>query len=69
MNADGTHKYKKISTKSSSYDVAGIADFNGDGIADILWRKSSGNYLWLMGADGSHEYVKIDTKASSYDPN
>jgi len=31
-------------------------DFNGDGIADILWRKDSGNYLWYMKADGSHEW-------------
>jgi len=32
-------------------------DFNGDGIADILWRKGSTNYIWYMNADGSHTCI------------
>ena len=29
--------------------IAGVADFNGDGKRDILWRDSLGNVsLWLM---------------------
>jgi probable HAF family extracellular repeat protein len=33
----------------ASWTVAGIADFNGDGYADVLWRQSSGALaLWDM---------------------
>ena len=33
----------------ASWNVAGIADFNGDGYADVLWRQSSGALaLWDM---------------------
>jgi hypothetical protein len=31
------------------WTVAGIGDFNGDGMSDILWRDNSGNVvIWLM---------------------
>ncbi len=33
----------------ASWNVAGIADFNGDGFSDVLWRQSSGALaLWDM---------------------
>jgi len=41
-------------------------DFNGDGIADILWRKGSGNYLWYMKSDGKHTYKNIGSKPKEY---
>jgi len=62
---NGSHEYKNIGTKSSSYEVASVADFNGDGIADILWRKDSGNYLWYMKADGSHESMVYESRWKS----
>jgi hypothetical protein len=33
----------------SSWNVAGIADFNADGVADVLWRQNGGSLsLWQM---------------------
>ena len=64
MNADGSHTYKNIGTKSTAYTLAKTADYNGDGIADILWRKGGTNYLWYMHTDGSHTYKKISGKAT-----
>ena len=39
-----------VSYVSSGWNIAGIGDFNGDGIADILWRNTSTGevYIWLM---------------------
>jgi hypothetical protein len=35
----------------STWTVAGIGDFNGDGKSDILWRKNDGtNYVWHVDA-------------------
>jgi hypothetical protein len=34
---------------STAWQVQRVADFNGDGKADILWRDTSGNlYMWMM---------------------
>jgi probable HAF family extracellular repeat protein len=38
-----------VLTPDSSWSIAGTADFNGDGNADMLWRQSSGALaLWTM---------------------
>ncbi|HEX8840184.1 MAG TPA: VCBS repeat-containing protein [Sphingomicrobium sp.] len=40
-------------TVPTDWNVAGIADFNGDGYADILWRSDAGTVRdWLGQADG-----------------
>jgi ELWxxDGT repeat protein len=36
-------------TQDSTWSVAGISDFNGDGSADVLWRKTDGTLAdWTM---------------------
>jgi hypothetical protein len=38
---------------STAWTVAIAADFDGNGVADILWRDSSGAVaLWLMNTSG-----------------
>jgi len=39
-------------------------DFNGDGKADILWKKDKYYSLWYMNASGSHKYKYIGKKSS-----
>ena len=41
-------------------------DFNGDGIADILWRKGRSLHLWYMDADGSHQHKYVEKISTIY---
>ena len=58
MNDDGTpNQTVNPGTFGSAWDVAGVADFNADGVDDILWRhqshKNGPNRIWLMNDDGT----------------
>ena len=55
MNANGTIKSAfNVQSVDASYKLAGSGDFDGDGIADLLWRNTSGvNALWDMNANGT----------------
>ena len=49
MNGLTTASSASIRASDMSWSVTHIADFNGDGKADILWRKTDGTVaLWLM---------------------
>ena len=40
---------RDVGTIPTNWSVAGVADFNGDGLGDILWRDTRGDYaIWLM---------------------
>ena len=54
----------------SAWDVAGVAEFNGDGVADILWRheNNGSNRIWLMNNDGtSNQIVDPGSLGSTWD--
>ena len=46
----------------ASWAVAGVADFDGDGKADVLWRNSAtgGNMLWLMNGGAIASAVAVN---------
>ena len=49
----------------ASWQIRGVADFNGDGKSDILWQGSNGTpAIWLM--DGSN--VTSFGAAGSFNP-
>src|SRR4051812_10196646 len=47
----GIHCGKMVGKLSSDWQVAGIADFDGDGKSDILYRSDAG-ILWLAEMNG-----------------
>jgi hypothetical protein len=62
---NGDNSYVMIATGTN---VAGIGDFNGDGLKDILWRDSSGTIFNFLGTanggyvnNGSASAVHIDS--------
>ena len=68
MHKDGSHQWVNQVSKGTGFTVAGIGDFNGDGISDIFWRNGVANSLWLMHKDGSHQWVPQVDKAKSFQP-
>jgi hypothetical protein len=56
----------RVENIATSWKVGGLADFNGDGRADILWRNDSGALTdWLGRADGG--FTANDPVALIYD--
>ena len=44
---------REVRSVGSGYSIASIEDFDGDGLADILWTNASGDaYVW-QGLGGS----------------
>ena len=60
---------------SSDWHIAGIGDFNGDGMADILWRNTDGTITeWLgqsnggFAGNGAHATIPLSTNWHVQEP-
>ncbi|GGA43250.1 VCBS repeat-containing protein [Okeania sp. KiyG1] len=56
MNDNGRRSGQPVNPGNlgTAWDVAGVGNFNNDGVADILWRRGNGaNRIWLMDDDGT----------------
>jgi hypothetical protein len=54
----------------SSWGVAGIGDFNGDGNSDILWRNSNGSLaVWLMNGSAITSSATITFNGATVAPD
>lgn len=62
----GNDPVARVGGIPTSWKVAGLADIDGDGLSDILWRNDSGALTdWLGQADGS--FIANDVNALIYD--
>jgi hypothetical protein len=68
LNSDGS-KASHIYTQDASprWQVANIADFNGDLIPDVLYRdqESGENLIFFLNSDGSRASYNYTTSISS----
>jgi hypothetical protein len=57
----GSTNQVQLSATNTSWQVVGVGDFNGDGIADIVWRNptNGANSIWLTSSPLSTTYINV----------
>ena len=55
-----------LTTVGGSWDIKGIADFNGDDRPDLLWRYgfSGQNVLWFMGGNNNTQIMSSESQTT-----
>jgi len=62
LNEEEIAELYNIKDSRNEEDKSVKYDFNGDGLADILWKKGDGYALWYMSESGKHKYKYIGRK-------
>lgn len=52
VDADGSVIHSGAFTAVSGWSVAGVGDFNGDGMDDVLWRYLGSGHTYVLGLNG-----------------
>jgi hypothetical protein len=56
-----------LGTIATAWSIVGQRDFNGDGMADLLWRDSSGDLaIWFMNGTTVSSGVGLGTIPTSW---
>jgi hypothetical protein len=68
FNSSGSHTNWNFGLIPPEWSIQQVADFNGDGIADILWRRSTDGtaYLWFMQAEGGRSEQNLGAVPSEW---
>jgi len=57
----------ELANVSSDWSIQDVADFNGDGLSDILWHNSNGDTgVWFTGAGGGYSVVDFGLVDTSW---
>jgi hypothetical protein len=63
INGTSVSNAGNVANVSSDWTVAGVGDFNGDGIADILWNDSAGDeVIWFMNGIAVTSYRQVGSQ-------
>lgn len=56
-------------TVAATTTLSGIADFNGDGRSDLLWRRQNGlSEIWFSGSSADRKYLDYDNDNDRSEP-